>query len=108
MEASAKINFAFYLLSNEYGHRFWMDFGFRLGAILGPNRPSEATSKASVIKYENKEGGESNCYPPLKFSVLGPSVRGKQGEPHRPMLPLTGSADLFKSTMAESRSALGK
>ena len=29
----------------------------------------------------------------LKFSVLGPSVRGKQGEPHRPMIPLTGSAD---------------
>ena len=65
MEGSAKINFASYLLSNEYGHRFWMDFGFRLGAILGLNRPSEATSKASVIKYENKEGGESKTYLPL-------------------------------------------
>ena len=72
-----------------------MDFGFRLGAISGSNSASEATSKASVIKYENKEGGESNYNPPpLKFSVLGASVRGKQGEAHRPMLPLTGSADL--------------
>ena len=28
-----------------------------------------------------------------KLPVLLPSVRGKQGEPHRPMIPLTGSAD---------------
>ena len=31
----------------------------------------------------------------LKFSIWGPSVRGKQGEPHRPMIPLTGSADIY-------------
>ena len=61
---------------------------------MGPNWPSEATSKASVIKYANEEGPRSIDYPPLKFSIWGPSVRGKQGEPHRPMLPLTGSADL--------------
>ena len=36
----------------------------------------------------------NNPPPLLKFSVLGPSVRGKQGEPHRPMIPLTGSADV--------------
>ena len=60
---------------------------------MGPNWPSEATSKASVIKYANEEGSASFDNPPLKFSVLGPSVRGKQGEPHRPMIPLTGSAD---------------
>ena len=34
--------------------------------------------------------------PPPKIFNLGPSVRGKQGEPHRPMVPLTGSADFFK------------
>ena len=64
MEGSAKINFASSLLSNEYGHRFWMDFGVQLGAVLGPNRPSEATSKASVIKYANEEGSASIDYPP--------------------------------------------
>ena len=62
-------------------------------AFLGPNLPSEATSKASVIKYANEEGPRSINPPPLKFSIWGSSVRGKQGEPHRPMLPLTGSAD---------------
>ena len=64
MEGIAKINFASYLLSNEYGHRFSSDFGVRLGAILGPNRPSEAIPKASVIKYENEEGSKSFDYPP--------------------------------------------
>ena len=94
MGGNAKINFASSLLSNEYGHQFWMDFGVRLGAILGPNRSLQATSKASVIKYANQEGSRSiNNPPPLKFSVLGPSVRGKQGEPHRPSVPLTGLAD---------------
>ena len=63
--------------------------------FLSRNWASEATSKASVIEYANQEGSESfGNPPPLKFSILGPSVRGKQGEPHRPMLPLTGSADL--------------
>ena len=72
-----------------------MDFGVWLEPILGPKWPSEATSKAYVTKYANGEGSESiyNAPPPLKFSVLGHSVRGKQGEPHRPMSPLTGSAD---------------
>ena len=63
-------------------------------AFLSANWPSEATLEASVIKYAKQEGSESFDYPPqLEFSILGPSVRGKQGEPHRPMLPLTGSAD---------------
>ena len=52
-------------------------------AFLGANWPSEATLKASVIKYANKEG-------PRSINYLPP---GKHGEPHRPMLPLTGSAD---------------
>ena len=66
-------------------------------AFLGPNWPSEATLKASVIKYANEEGPKSinDLPPPLKFSIWGPSVRGKQGEPHRPMIPLTGSADFL-------------
>ena len=64
MEGSAKINFASYLLSNEYGHRFCSDFGVQLGAILVPNRPSEAIPKASVIKYENEEGPKSIDYLP--------------------------------------------
>ena len=64
-------------------------------ASLGPSWPSEATLKASVIKYANDEGPRSfnNPPPPLKISIRGPSVRGKQGEPHRPMIPLTGSPD---------------
>ena len=65
MDGSAKTNFASTLLSNEYGHQFWMDFGVRLGAISGPNRSLEATSKASVIKYANQEGSASiNDLPP--------------------------------------------
>ena len=103
MEGSAKISFACYSLSNVFGNRFWIDFGFWLEAILGPNGLSEATSKASVIKYANQEGPRSINYPPLlKFSVWGPSVRGKQGEPHRPRLPLTGSADTVPSDISLS------
>ena len=64
-------------------------------AFLPPKWLSEATSKASVIKYANEEGPKSLDYPPpLRFSILDSSVRRKQGEPHRPMIPLTGSAGL--------------
>ena len=59
MEDSAKMNFACCLLSNGYGHWFWTDFGFPVGAISRPNSLSEATSKASVTKYANQEGSES-------------------------------------------------
>ena len=77
-----------------FGNRFWKDFGIGVEAFLGFNWPSEATSKASVIKYANEEGRRSiNDPPPLKFSISGSSVRGKQGQLHRPMLPLMGSAD---------------
>ena len=94
MGGPPKIKLACCLLWNVLGNRFWKDFGVGMEAFLGPNWPSEATSKASVIKYANEEGSRSiNNPPPLKFSIWGPSVRGKQGEPHRPMLPLTGSAD---------------
>ena len=95
MEGIAKINFSCCSLSNVFENRFWTGFGCRLEAILGTNWPSEATSKASFIQYTNEEGPKSINYPPppLKFSILDPSVRGKQGEPHRPMIPLTGSAD---------------
>ena len=64
MEGSAKINFACCSLSNVFGNPFWTDFGFRLEAVLSPNRPSEATSKASVIKYANEEGSKSINNPP--------------------------------------------
>ena len=55
-EGSAKINFSYCSLSNVFGNWLSTDFGFRLEAVLSPNRPSEATSKASVIKYANEEG----------------------------------------------------
>ena len=66
-----------------------------MDAFFGSNWPSEATSKANVIKYACEKGSVRFGTPPspLKFSILSSSVRGKQGEPHRPMLPLTGSAD---------------
>ena len=78
------------------GKQFWKDLEARLEAFLSSNRPSEAPLKASAIKYACEKGSVrfDNLLPPLKFSVLGPSVRGKQGEPHRPMIPLTGSADI--------------
>ena len=44
------------LLSNVFKNRFWKDFGVGMEAFSGPNRPSEATSKASVIKYANRDG----------------------------------------------------
>ena len=69
MEDSAKINFASSLLSSEYGHWFWTEFGVWLGAISSSIRPSEATSNASVIKHENEKESESiNDPPPRIFS----------------------------------------
>ena len=70
MEAGAKIKLSCCLLSNVFGNRFWKDFGLGLEAILGANWPSEATSKASVIKYANEEGPKSvnNLPPPKIFS----------------------------------------
>ena len=41
-------------------------------AFLGPNWPSEATLKASVIKYANEEGPRSINNPPFKILNLGP------------------------------------
>ena len=72
-----------------FGNRFGKDFGLGFEAMLASNRPSEATSKASVIKYEIEEGPGSFGTPPLplKFSVLGARERGIQGEPHRPVTP---------------------
>ena len=78
-----------------FGKRVWKDLEARLEAFLSSNRPSEAPLKASAIKYACEKGSVRFSYllPLIKFSILSPSVRGKQGEPHRPMLPLTGSAD---------------
>ena len=46
-------------------------------AFLGTDWPSEATLKASVIKYENQEGSGSFAYPPpIEISVFGPPVGG--------------------------------
>ena len=47
-----------------FGNRFGKDFEVQLEAILATNRPSEAPSKASVIKYANEERSESINYPP--------------------------------------------
>ena len=110
MGGVAKIKLSCCLLSNVFGNRFWTDFGVWLKPILGPKWPSEATSKARVIKYENQEGSASfGNPPPIEIFRFGrPSVRGKQGEPHRPMLPLTGSADFsaFRGHSEESYSPL--
>ena len=59
MGGPAKTKLSSCLLSNVLGNLFWKDFGFRSEAILGSNWPSEATSKASVIKYANEEGPKS-------------------------------------------------
>ena len=58
MEGIEKINFSCCSLSNVFENRFWTDFGCWLGAVLDPNWPLEATSKASVKKYANDEGSE--------------------------------------------------
>ena len=56
MGGPAKIKHSWCLLSNVFGNRFWKDFGVGMEAFLGPNGPSEATSKASIIKYATQEG----------------------------------------------------
>ena len=80
MEGSAKINFACCSLSNVFGNGFWTDFGIQLGAILGSNRLSEATSKGRVIKYANEERPKSFDYLPVeKFSPSGLQQEGSGG-----------------------------
>ena len=51
MGGSAKIKLSYCLLSNVFGNRFWKDFGVGMEAFLGSNWPSEANSRAIVIKY---------------------------------------------------------
>ena len=46
---------------------------------MGPNRVSEATSKASVIKYANQEGPKSINYPPPKIFSFGPQCERETG-----------------------------
>ena len=67
MGGPAKIKLSCCLLSNVFGNGFWMDFGVWLETIFGPKWPSEATSKASVIKYANGEGSKSIDNPPPPF-----------------------------------------
>ena len=64
MGGPPKIKLACCLLSNVFGNRFWKDFGVGMDAFLGPNWPSEATSKASVIKYAYLEGPRAVNNPP--------------------------------------------
>ena len=46
---------------------------------MGPKWPSEATSKASVIKYANEEGPKSINDPPPKIFNLGPQCERETG-----------------------------
>ena len=64
-----------------FGNRFWKDFGVGMEAFLGPNWPSEATSKASVIKYANEEGSKSMNYllPPPEIFSFGPQCERETG-----------------------------
>ena len=62
-----------------FGNRFWKHFGVGMDAFLDPNGPSEATSKASVIKYANQEGSGSFAYPPPKIFSLGPQCERETG-----------------------------
>ena len=66
-----------------FQNKFWMDFGCQLGGILGPNWPSEATLKASVVKYANEEGsgqGRSRLTTfPLKIFSLEPQCERETG-----------------------------
>ena len=49
-------------------------------AFLGPNWPSEATSKASVIKYANQEGSGAIYYaPPIEIFSFGPQCERETG-----------------------------
>ena len=55
MGGPAKIKLSCCLLSNVFGNRFWKDLGVGMEVFLGLSWPSEATSKASVVKYVNGE-----------------------------------------------------
>ena len=59
MGGPAKIKLSCCSLSNVFGKRFWKDFAVGMAVVLDPNWFSEATSKASVIKYANQEGAGS-------------------------------------------------
>ena len=62
-----------------FGNQFWKDFGVGMEAFLGPNWPSEATLKASVIKYANEEGSGSISNPPPKIFNFGPQCERETG-----------------------------
>ena len=81
MGRPAKIKLSYCLLSNVFGNRFWKDFGIGMEAFLDPNWPSEATSKASVIKYANEEGPRSINKPalPPKIFNLGAQCERETG-----------------------------
>ena len=64
MGSLAKIKLSCCSLSNVFGNGFWKDFGLGMEAFLVSNWPSEATSKASLIKYANEEGSELINYLP--------------------------------------------
>ena len=46
-------------LLNVIGNRFWKDFGDGMEAFLRPDWPSEAYSKAMLMKYVFLKGSES-------------------------------------------------
>ena len=64
-----------------FGNRFWKDLGVEMEAFLDSNWPSEATSKASFIKYANQEGSASitNLTPPPKIFSFGPQCERETG-----------------------------
>ena len=95
-----KIKLSSCLLSNVFGNRFWKDFGIGMDAFLGTNWPSEATSKASVIKYANQEGPKSFgtlLSPREIFGFCSPVRADREGISLTRFIPLrlkpTGSAD---------------
>ena len=92
MEGIAKINFSCCSLSNVFENRFWTDFGCWLGAFLDPNWPSEATSKASVIKYANQEGSGqfANLPPPIEIFSFGPQCERETGRASQADVTLYG------------------
>ena len=62
-----------------FGNRFWKDFGVEMEEFLGPNWPSEATSKASVMKYGIQEGSESFDNPrDRNFQFWAPVSKGNR------------------------------
>ena len=80
MGGPTKIKDSCCLLSNAFGNGFWMDFGVSLETILTPTWPSEAASKASVIKYANQEGSDAIYYPsPIEIFSFGPQCERETG-----------------------------